>query len=278
MKDINKVFEKDFKKMMSLKQYMTINRRKGLPFSVQEIPTPEGYNIDPDLKLKEVAVKGLTEPFFDKLNGTKLTQLDKTTFQKPYYNSDGTVYERNGEKKYRDIDVKSGFIAVESPTNIGLKSEIEFRGKMRPHKPTVGFEYINYRVVNGKKLYTYIIPKENIVKLNFCALVLSATLVDRYFGYKIAFTNGYFLNLLVIPYSNAKKNNNIKVLAIKNSVDFKEEIEKLTTYWVTKGIIFHPYLTEVDVSDYGFSAGKKNIGMQVIEGNKSKDSFVRIKV
>ena len=40
MKDINKIFKRDFENMMYKKQYMTINSRRGYPFTLQEVPIP----------------------------------------------------------------------------------------------------------------------------------------------------------------------------------------------------------------------------------------------
>lgn len=270
MKDINKIFEKDFKNMMGMKQYMTLNGRRGHPFNLQEVPIPIKVGKSEEEVENEVYITGLTEPFFDKLNDTEAKIVEGSDFKKPFYNADGTLYRSkiNGEVKYDEIKVKPGFVAIKSPVNIDLKSEIEVRGKLRPHNPSSGFYFVNSEKEGNEKWYIYIIPRENLHKMNYSALVLSYTKINRYYGYKLAFTNGYFVYLFVVPFSNAKRNDNIHVIGVKSDVDFTKELNYLLEYWVANGNTFHPYLT-----DMGYDTNKQkhiNLGTEKIEGNISK--------
>jgi len=275
MKDINKIFKRDFENMMYKKQYMTINSRRGYPFTLQEVPIPIKIGKSLEEVENEVYIRGLTEPYFDKLNETEAVILDDSEFKKYFYNEDGSLYRSkiDGKLKYDIIKLKPGFVGIKSPVNIELKPEIEIMGKLRPYTPSSGFHFINYEKVGNEKRYIYIVPRENLHKMNYCALVLSFTKINRYYGYKLAFTNGYYIYLLVVPLRNAKRNSNAHIIGIKPDVDFTNEINTLLEFWVANGYTFHPYLT-----DLGYDTDKQkhvNIGTEKIEGNVSK--FVKLK-
>ena len=72
-----------------------------------------------------------------------------------------------------------------------------------------------------------------------------------YSGARIAFTNGYFIYMYIIPYIPSHAQSELqRVVSVKPGADYTDEINELFTYWVQNGATF-PY----DLCNFEYTSG-----------------------
>lgn len=245
----NNLFYKEFKYMM--------NQRKASGRSIElsrfEVPEMEGV-ITGKPRGVIALVKGIKEPFFDRLNGREVQLMPKGTLYKRKVLSDGSFRLDDKGKEVKDVvSIKRGCVAILSDVSIGLKRTIEKDGKSVSHTPSEGYMYVDYvETKNGRK-YIYIVPKDFVYKLNMCALVLSLTSLRNFYkGAKVALKDGTYVNVYVVPYKY-RENSGTRVLGVKSSNNFNTEFTNLLKLWLSKGLIFDVRLTYLEESINGLN-------------------------
>jgi hypothetical protein len=262
------LFHKEFRDMMNGRRSISKN------FNLVDLPLPELTTmINGFPKLHMALVKNIKEPFFDRLNNQEVQLVGRTTLQKRQVLSDGTFRKNaQGKFEYTQIPVPHGHVAILTSLSIGLKRKIMVNGVERPHKVTDGYRYIDYVQTKLGRKYIYIIPKSFVYRLSMCALVLTPNKRRNYFqGCKLALQNGNYVYLYVVPYKY-RENLDLRVLGVKSSFDFNEEVSQIITYWMGLGVIFNLTVTTLE----GQVNGVTNLGIMDLEGTVVSEDYTRI--
>lgn len=262
----NNLFYKEFRDMMNQRRALG----KSIALSKFEVPNMDGVIVGSP-KGVIALVKGIKEPFFDRLNGKEVQLMPKGTLYKRKVLSDGTFrLDAEGKEIKEAVPLKRGSVAILSDVSIGLKRKIEKDGKVVSHTPSEGYGYVDYvETKNGRK-YIYIVPKDFVYRLNMCALVLSlSSLRNFYKGAKIALKDGTYVNVYVVPYKY-RENSGVRVLGVKSSNDFDTEFANLLKLWQSKGLIFDTRFTYLEESIRGLN----NVGIIPLRGTNT-DTYVR---
>lgn len=101
--------------------------------------------------------------------------------------------------------------------------------------------------------FVYAVPRELLFEVSQCALAVSSSRLDCFEGYRFkSFADGT-LFLSVVPFKKASSFVNTRIIAIKSSTDFKDEISSIVNFWVKKKVIPSPadfkVLSEEGVSE-----------------------------
>lgn len=268
MASLDRVFVREFRDMMNVRRSIVLSMEHG--FSLSDIPVPVLNCSHMGVPKRPLAlVKGVKEKFFERLNGREVYLVGKTMLKKRQVLSDGTFRrDSNGNFVYMHVPVNKDCVAVLSDLSIGLRGYVN--GKK--HVVSEGFKYVDFLEKNGKRWYIYILPKKYVYRLNLCALMLSFNKRRNYYvGYRFALQNGHYVYLYVVPF-RYRENAAGRVLCVKSSFDFSQEIECLVRYWVECGVIFNLDLTKIEDTSLGIG---ENIGYEYIPGTLCEDDFVR---
>lgn len=88
--------------------------------------------------------------------------------------------------------------------------------------------------------FVYAVPRELLFEVSQCALAVSSSRLDCFEGYRFnSFADGT-LFLSVVPFKKSSSFVNTRILAVKSSTDFKDEISSIVNFWVKKKIIPSP--------------------------------------
>lgn len=264
------LFHKEFKDMMNGRRSMVQN------FNLVDLPLPEQTTmINGSPKLHMAVVKGITEPFFDRLNKQEVQLVGRTTLKKRQVLSDGTFRKNaQGNFEYTQIPVPHGHVAILSPLSIGLKRKIMIDGVEKQHKVSEGYRYVDYIQSKTGRKYIYIVPKDFVYRLSMCALVLTPNKRRNYFqGCKLALQNGNYVYLYVVPY-RYRESLDLRVLGVKSNFDFNAEVHQIINYWMGLGVIFNLALTTLETQVNGIT----NLGIMDLEGTIVSEDFQRVGV
>ena len=249
MKTCEEIFFQEFNQML--------NQRRATRGTValNDIPIPSEI-IHVDTRDK-VMLRGITEPYFDKLANTEAILWAKPKLLRRKFDYKGEyIMRKDDPTKYelQEVTLPNKCAAILSDIQIGVPYSQEDRhGKKKLYKPSEGFEYVD--VINkidetGKRIikYIYIIPKTYCYKENMVALIISFNRLRSYYsGAAIPLTNGQMVFLHVIPYKPTSGTpKNYRVITTKTSTqDCTEEFNKIITMWrsaddPTRAIMFNP--------------------------------------
>ncbi len=265
MKSFDNVFAKEFKDMMNGRRSITGS------FNLVDLPVPKLPNLITNFGKGDVClVKGIKEPFFDKLNDLQVQLVTNSILMKRQVLSDGSFrLDNNGEYVYTQVPIKQGFVAIHSNKSIGLRRKIVVNGVEKEHKPTEGFRYVDYFELNGERRYVYIIPKDNVYRLELCALIVTPNKHRNFYkGCRLALQNGNYVYLYVIPYKN-RDTRGYRVIGAKASTNFDMEVKKLLEYWMNLGVIFDLNLTALE-NQVG---GETNVGIMDLVGTLGAEDY-----
>lgn len=88
--------------------------------------------------------------------------------------------------------------------------------------------------------FVYAVPRELLFEVSQCALAVSSSRLDCFEGYRFnSFADGTLL-LSVVPFKKSSSFVNTRILAVKSSTDFKDEISSIVNFWVKKKVIPSP--------------------------------------
>ena len=256
-KQPNKLFVQEFKQMMTdrFNMYGTDKR-----FLINNLPLPHIASLKLD-KENGAYVKGISEPYFDKLNKTVVNVEKRQAWTKKEYDQYGKVLMRNGKPVLKDITIPMDSIVVSTTVNIELPNVKTIGVSKRKYVPSDGYLYVDYEIKNGVKVFYYAIPKVYVYKLNLCALILTKNTYRRaYKGYKIALQNGSYIYIYVIPY-NPNRAVSYRLLGIKASPNFNNEIKTIVQWWQRQNVTFNYDLCMVENNNiaYSFIDGVVNV-------------------
>lgn len=269
MKTMDQVFAKEFKNMMDERRSMT-----GY-FNLADIPVPPLPSLLTNLGKGDVClVKGIQEPFFEKLNNTEVQLVTIPVLMKRQVLSDGSFrVDKDGNYVLIPVQVKQGFVAVYSNNSIGLRNKVVVNGVERLHTATDGFKYVDFFELNGQRRYIYIIPENNVYPMNLCALVITPNKHKNYYkGCRLVLQNGHYLYLYVIPFKVGRETRGDRVLGVKPSPDFNKEVKVLLDFWMSIGVIFNLRVTALEHQ----VVGETNLGITDLIRTLGPEDFIRI--
>lgn len=88
--------------------------------------------------------------------------------------------------------------------------------------------------------FVYAVPRELLFEVSQCALAVSSSRLDCFEGYRFnSFSDGT-LFLSVVPFKKSSSFVNTRILAVKSSTDFKDEISSIVNFWVKEKVIPSP--------------------------------------
>ena len=88
--------------------------------------------------------------------------------------------------------------------------------------------------------FVYAVPRELLFEVSQCALAVSSSRLDCFEGYRFnSFADGT-LFLSVVPFKKSYSFLNTRILAVKSSTDFKDEISSIVNFWVKEKVIPSP--------------------------------------
>lgn len=273
MQTSDRLFYKEFKDMMNGRRTISANNPN---FSFMKIPLPECKNMLKTAPKNNLAlVKGITEPYFDKLNNTEVSLVKGTVLYKRKVLSDGSFWvNANGKYETEEINVKSDTVGIISSIPIGLKRFEEADGVKREIKVSEGFKYVDYieNKDTKERKYIYIVPKEYVYKLSLCALILTPNKHRVFFkGCRLALQSGNYMYMYVIPFTVRNQERGYRVLGVKSTFIFDEEVSSILKYWQDMNILFNLGMTTLENNINGMT----NLGIMDIEGTCSSDDFTR---
>lgn len=205
----------------------------------------------------------ITVPFFEALNGSTAELVGKTTLLKRQFLADGSFRkDKNGNFMYTQVPVKHECVAIMSPINIQLKRfEIDKKGKKQDIKIDDLYRYVDFIESPTGRKYIYIIPKKHCHRLNMTALIITPNKHRNYYkGAKLALQSGNYVNLYVIPYKYSE-NLSYRVIGVKPSIDFDNEVGQIISTWVDMGVLFNLNMTALNNPVKGLS----NLGIIDLE-------------
>ena len=174
----DKLFMQEFRQMMidRYNMYGTDPR-----FLINNLPLPH----IPSLKagVNGAFIKGIREPYFDKLNKSVVTIEKRQAWSKKVYDQYGKVLCTNGKITVKECPIPQGSIVVSSTVNIQLPNTKCIGVTKQKYVPSDGFLYVDFEEKNGARLYYYAVPKQFVYKLNLCALILTKNSYRRHTGY-----------------------------------------------------------------------------------------------
>ena len=220
--------------------------------ALYDIPVPKCWNDIVIPTLDSVMIRGISEPYFERLNDTEAFLWAKPNLVKRKFDSNGNfIMRKDDSSKYEleDVTLPHLCAAVLSDKKIEVPYSVTDRhGRKTLYKPAEGYAFVdvvNKKVNKTKTLmkYVYIIPKQNCFKENNVALILTFNKMRSYYaGYMASLTNGQYVYLYVVPYKPVTdRNKGYRVLKTKTTdVDFEDDISQLTDFWVKTGVMFNP--------------------------------------
>ena len=256
-KQPNKLFVQEFKQMMidRFNMYGTDQR-----FLINNLPLPHIPSLKFD-KENGAYVKGITEPYFDKLNKSVVNVEKRQAWTKKEYDQHGKVLMKDGKPVVKDVTIPMESVVVSSSVNIELPNVKVVGVSKQKYRPSDGFLYVDYEVKNGVKIFYYAIPKVYLYKLNLCALILTKNTYRRaYKGYKIALQNGTYIYMYIIPY-NPNRAMSYRLLGVKASPNFSNEVKTIIQWWQKQNVSFNYNLCMVENVNiaYSFIDGVVNV-------------------
>lgn len=262
----NSIFMKEFRDMM--------NGRRNLSGALKlvDIPVPSiSTMLSGAPKRVRAIVKGIKEPFFERLNGHEVELTGRMSLQKREVVSDGTFRkDGNGNFVTVHVPVPHNCVAIISHVPIGLKRKVEGR----EHKVSEGYKYVDYITTAEGRKYVYIVPKDFVYRLTMCALIITANKRRNYYkGAKIARQTGSYFYLYVVPYTY-RENMDARILGVKSGFSFDNEVSQILSYWVQQGVMFHPTLTAISDTQ----SKVQNLGIMNLEGTILSEDFKRYSV
>lgn len=265
----NNLFYREFRNMMSVRRATGKNINLS-HFSIENANTM----IQGKPKGVIALVKGIKEPFFERLNNAEVQIVPKGLLYKRQVLSDGSFrLDNEGKEVKEQVPLKRGSVAILSDVCIALKRRYEKDGKIINHEPSEGYAYVDYIETQKGRKYIYIVPKDYVYRLNMCALVLSLNNLRNYYkGAKIALKDGNYLNVYIVPYKY-RDNAGVRVLGVKSTNDFDKEFAILLRDWQNSGLVFDSRLTFLEDSLKGIN----NIGIIQLRGTIS-ESYERYNV
>lgn len=270
--NLDELFYKEFRE--------TVNGRRAqmgasAKYQITNLPIPRGALSKEGIpKTPLVFIRGIKGvPFYEALNNTEAQLVKKANIKKRVVNSDGSFRKDDrGNFVTKDVTVKKGFVAILSTVNIQLRKFEETEHGKREIRFPEGYSYVDYIDTNVGRKYIYIVPKSCVYKENMCALIITNNTHRVFYRCcKLMLQNGQPVYVYLIPYKRYSDLSAYRVLNVKASLDFGNEVSCLLRYWIEQGVIFDYRLTGFEDNVRGL----QNVAYTEVSGTLSADEYMK---
>lgn len=142
----------------------------------------------------------------------------------------------SGSSKSSGSVLPAGFGSVSSQDSSFLQVSSRSRERVKVSDMVGSFE----DRVSEDFPFVYAVPREILFEVSQCALAVSSSRLDCFEGYRFnSFADGT-LFLSVVPFKKSSSFVNTRILAVKSSTDFKDEISSIVNFWVKNKVIPSP--------------------------------------
>lgn len=175
-------------------------------------------------------VKAIEDEYYKKLNGTNVWRLPKNAVAKKRKIDRATRYymrDSEGNFVYEEVKVPTKSIVVTSDVQLGLPYGYKAEG----------FGYVDCVVVNGTRIYMYIVPKKYLYPVHQTALVVSVKNMKNFEGVGYNTWRMGVIYLHIIPYNPNAMYTGSRILSTKVGMDYSNEIMRIVKMWQEVGFI-----------------------------------------
>lgn len=260
---MDEVFTEEFNKMAR-------ERRGHGKLYIEKVPLPEFSGLFKNFYSSEIyIVKGIKEPFFEKLNGFPVQILKTPNIEARTVLSDGSFKrEPNGNYEYKKVEIESGFVPITTPRVIKYQRSTIVNGVEKETKVRKGYRYVDYYDFNGERRYIYLVPKNCLNEVDLNVLVITVSEPKKYSRcIKVVLQSGHTIYIGVMPYSEFKGKQKFRLIGAKHSANFDKEIKELFLHWEKEGILFDRRLTELENPVTLFEDGPTNLAYKELPPN-----------
>lgn len=205
--------------------------------SIQDVPVPDYFQELGHSAVKLFAVQGVSVDLFQPLEGTEVLHDPSVPTLARTFDKVGKISE-----ELRSVTVPYGSLAVLS--DIRLPIPYGYSGES-------GYSSVDHTPQG----YLYILPKEVLHPIQKAALAISTRKLKSYFSASLRLRDFSLIYLSIIPYRPGQTYTQTRILAVKDSTDFSEEITALYEFWVDSEVCD-------DVSMYSVNLAEGNLLFQ----------------
>lgn len=264
MQTVNQLFVKDFKKMM------TIRASSGLNVNLQMLSNGQEYRVNKNMGY----IKGIKEPFYERLNKSKCTIIYKTKVGKPQVKADGTYrLDEEGKEVVDHIPVPREAVLICTTVNIMLRKKTQDGAD---YEEKENFRYIRYvdKIEKGERTryFYYIVPREHVYKVNLTALIITKNRRKNYYnGLRVALVDGSYAYLYTVPHKGVREDT--FVIYTEATTDYSSLLLQVANSWVQQGYAFDYVSCQVELPD----KGEINVAYQVLAPTLFHEDYVPYK-
>ena len=280
MPNLDDMFIQEFKSMMNQRKTVTGSisvhpYKDSLGKTIDIFPIPEKIiktqNI---IKTHLVYIQGIQDEYYSKLNGLTCMLWTKAKLSRKLIDYKGNfILNEDGTVKIEDVTVPMNCCAVIAEIPIGVTTEYEKSNKC----DCKYVDKIEREILGVKRtLFVYIIPKQYCYMVNQSALILTLSKFGEnsikgrfYTGIEIAFTNGYYGYLYVIPYNPIRQAGYRIIATGTHPKPLSKVAAELYRFWTERGLVFYDSFCATPNSEKGID----NPAKRDIRGNIEEYEF-----
>lgn len=189
--------------------------------NIMDVPVPEWANDPKGLKEKVFEVRGVDNLLFEPLNDTTVRYIPGKEPKRRKLNRVGKF-----EGEFERVPTPTGSLPVFS--DVMLPIPFGYNGTEHP-----GYNSAD-KYSQG---YMYLLPKKVLYPVNFCALTISTKRVQSFNSASVRLADFSLLYVSVVPYRPWVNYTQTRILKVKGSTDFAEEISEIYNLWLAQGYV-----------------------------------------
>lgn len=197
------------------------------------VPLPDACKTWEVSGTEEYKVMGVEDQYYKALNDSVVRKLPKGYVAKRRIIDKVTRTYKKGEDGkylYDDYQVPGGSTVITSGMNINLPYS-------RYVKDESGFGYVDFFKRKGNLEYMYVLPRENLYRVNQTALAISVKNMKNFQGMGYLTWDNGVIYIHVIPYNPNSSYIGSKILKTGTTLNYTKEIHAISDYWESIGFI-----------------------------------------
>lgn len=255
-----------------VREYKDFMKTQEVRGNAINLPLPEGDA----WKWKEgrvFEIRGIEDEVFSGLNGERVFYYQNMKISRRKRDRVAQVIVgADGKVEREPFAVPRGSMAVFSTKRLEV-----------PYRYTAGgLNLVDVIKSAEGLLYCYTVPKSNLYEVNRLALIASTRSLEHHKGVAIATWNLGVARVMVVPYKIGRKYVGSKILLVKDTMSFDEELMTLLRFWVEQKImpiptdfvteqgnivykVMEPKIYDYDEVDQQSVLDKQNQGIETLE-------------
>lgn len=199
---------------------------------IDKVPLPKGLDGKDIVKEEKVAIKGIEDEFYSKLNKELVVPLSRgDKIRKRVIDKATRAFkvDKFGDTIYEDYSPPIGSIVIK--TSISLNLPYKYNTKED------GFDYIDFIEVGEDLIYLYAIPKKYLYMVNQTALAVSVRTMQDFDGSSYRTWDMGKIYLHIIPFKPKRVYKETIILAVGTYTNYDDEIRRIISYWQEENFI-----------------------------------------